>query len=157
MNSEYIVERLIAYALLVLIPLVCYFLAGKLIFKSKHKGKIKRYLAMLIASLICFLFFIVYGILANEFDLSVKILNPIYFILVPISFLSIVIFFILFFVNRNRKRPSQLQCSINKKVKGLRFVLQRSIGFQEAVSSFGLFIFFFFCRTLLTTGNRKRS
>jgi hypothetical protein len=64
MNSEYIIERLIAYALLVLIPLVCYFLAVKLIVKSKRKGKIKRYLAILIASLICFLFFIVYGILA---------------------------------------------------------------------------------------------
>ena len=103
MNSEYIIERLIAYALLVLIPLICYFLAGKLLFRSKHKGKIKRYLTILIASLICFLFFIVYSILANEFDLSVKILNPLYFVLVPISFLSIVIFFILFFFNKNIK------------------------------------------------------
>jgi hypothetical protein len=46
----------------------------------------------------------VYGILANEFDLSVKILNPLYFVLVPISFLSLVIFFILFFFNRDNKK-----------------------------------------------------
>lgn len=103
MNSEYIIERLIAYGLLGLIPLVCYFLAGKLLFRSRHKGRIKRYLVILVASLICFLFFIVNGILANEFDLSVKILNPLYFVFVPISFLSMVIYFILFLINKKSK------------------------------------------------------
>ena len=106
MNSEYIIERLIAYILVVVMPLVCYFLAGKLLLKSKHQGKTKRYFTILIASLICFLFFITYGIFANEFDLSIKILNPLYFILVPISFLSIVTFSILFFNNKNKKQLS---------------------------------------------------
>ena len=102
MNRDYIIERIFTYILVILIPLVCYFLAGKLVVRSKYTGKIKRYLIMLIASLVCFLFFIFYGMIANTFDVSIKLLNPLYYLLVPVSFLSILAFSMLFFLHKNR-------------------------------------------------------
>jgi len=68
-----------------------------------YEIKKRSFLRVLLASLICFLFFLGYGLLANNFDFKIEILDGLWFLLFPISSLLIVIFSTCFFLTKPKK------------------------------------------------------
>jgi MFS-type transporter involved in bile tolerance (Atg22 family) len=102
MNREDIFETLLFILESALIYFACYFFANKMCYSVKYKGEKRAYLKILIANVVCFLFFLIYGLLDNYFGIKVKFLAPIWFLLFPISSLLIVIFSILFFFTKHK-------------------------------------------------------
>lgn len=101
MNSEDIFKTLLFLLEVAIICIVCYYLAHKICYSTKYKGEKKAYLKVLIANIICFLFFLIYGLLENHFYLGIKFLAPIWFLLFPVSLIFGIIFSYLFFSTKN--------------------------------------------------------
>ena len=106
MNKYYYLERIVYYILMVLIPYVAYYISKIVVNKTKYIGKEKLYLTLIGACLICILFFALYFLLVKVFDISIKVLNPLSFSIIPFSILFIIIFSILFFYHRYKNNKA---------------------------------------------------
>lgn len=85
------------------IYLAFYFLAFIICSFTKYTGDKKTYFQILMANIICFLFFLIYGLLDNYYYVRINFLIPIWFFLFPLSFLLMVFFAFLFFFDKNVK------------------------------------------------------
>ncbi len=80
---------------------VCYFISLKISHYSKYRNEKKQYFILFLASIICLLFFITYGLLDNYFDIEIRMLTPLWFLLVPISTLLTILYFFAFVLKKN--------------------------------------------------------
>jgi hypothetical protein len=76
---------------------ICYLITLKISSYFRYESLKRRYFKILVSSIICFIFFLTYGLLDNYYDLKNKSLAELWFLLFPISVLFIVIFSVLFF------------------------------------------------------------
>jgi len=97
-----ILEVILFYSETAGICLIFYFIASGICANVKYSGAKKKYLKLLLASLICLFFFLTYGLADNYLDLKSRVLAPMWFLLFPISVILSIIFSILFFT---KKRP----------------------------------------------------
>lgn len=112
MSNSLYVEFFFVYLLVIAIPFMCFFMSKKILKKVRYTGIVKQNLIFLIASIICLLFFIIYfSVFVSIFDLSIKWLNYLYFVLVPVSFLSMVFFLLRFLSSKNGKTPDRSDMS----------------------------------------------
>jgi len=102
MNNGNIFGLVIIYLESAIIYFICYFLASKICSSVKYKNAKRGYLKILVASIICFLTFLIYGLLDNYFDIEIKFLTPIWFLLFPLSSCLIIVFGFLFFYSKNK-------------------------------------------------------
>lgn len=107
--------------------LVCFFFSSKIISRTKFIGEKKTYLRVSIANIICFLFFLIYGLLDKYYGVTSKILAPLWYLLLPTSLLFGLIFLYLFFSTKNRKERTQSKTEHQ--------VQQRCTSFKEAVKN----------------------
>ena len=124
MDREEIIITTFSCLGLILIPLICYYFAIKITAKKHYKRLKKIFLQILLASIICFLFCLVYtlvgGSLAFVFDfnvhlLGVRIFDGLSVILFPISIISIIVFAFCFFLAKN-KEPGHRNQDVAEKV-----------------------------------------
>ena len=92
-----ILEIIIFYSEVAGLCLIFYLIASLICRNVSYSGTKKKYLKPLLASLICFLFFLTYGLADNYLDIQSRVLAPMWFILFPLSLIFSIIFSILFF------------------------------------------------------------
>lgn len=101
MSNEYWIERGIYYLLMVIIPLASFLLSKKIAFSNpKYEKYRKIHHLILLSSLFCLLFFVLYFLLKYTFGLNIKILNPLSFVIMPLSLISIILSVIMFFIKK---------------------------------------------------------
>ena len=73
------------------IYLLCYLIAFKIYFyKKKRNATPGKYFRPMIAHAVCFFFFIAYGLITNNSNLRIKFLEPLWFVLTPLSFIALI-------------------------------------------------------------------
>ncbi|MBO9632765.1 MAG: hypothetical protein J7578_06570 [Chitinophagaceae bacterium] len=100
-------ELLLLYSL-ILVAIVAFTLLAKFIIrKSKLQQEKKTYLQIIAASGSCFLFFLLFGLLANQIDLWNIELALLWYVLTPSSFLLMVVFLIVLGIKMTKERISK--------------------------------------------------
>jgi hypothetical protein len=100
MSGNEILFNITFYSLLILIPWACFLIAKPITARFSYPNAKGRFLRLLLASLICFLFFLAYGLVANNTDFSIEILNPLWFLLWPLSSLLSIVFLFCFLLTK---------------------------------------------------------
>ncbi len=100
MNNDYVIERVFYYILMVLIPLVSFYIGKHINFGKKSDSKLNFYLACLYASIICLIIILFYSLLRELFDIDLKILNVLSIVFFPLSILSGLFFAIVYTIRK---------------------------------------------------------
>ncbi len=93
-------QTLIIFLESIVIYAVCYLIASLICSFIKKYNKIqKKNLLLIITNAICFVFFIIYGLADNYLDARIEFLEPLWFLLTPISFIGLIYYSISFFAS----------------------------------------------------------
>ena len=106
MNNDYVIERIIYYILMILIPSVCFYVGKRINWGKNSDGRLNFFLAGLYASIMCFAMILCYTLLREVFDIDLKILNVLSIVLFPLSILAGLFFVIVYTIRRvNTRKP----------------------------------------------------
>jgi hypothetical protein len=84
-----------------IVSIIFYFVASRILSKKKYNGVNKGRKTVFLSSVICFLFFLVYGLVDNYLDFKVRLLAPLWFFFFPLSVVIILVYgFLLIFKKR---------------------------------------------------------
>ena len=100
MDNSYFIERLLVTILMFLIAAVLFFISKQIVSKTKYLGRVKFFLTIIVTCILSLMIFYSFAIIDNKFGFGNKYLTGMALVFIPISFLLLVIFTILFFVKR---------------------------------------------------------
>ena len=103
MNTDYIIERVLYYILLVLIPFLCYYIGKRMNVGRKNDKRLNILIGSFYASLICLIGILCYTLVREVFDINLKILNALSLVLFPLSIISSLFFVTAYVIRRARK------------------------------------------------------
>lgn len=102
MNDNYLTERWIVTLLMVVVAVAFFLIGKKIALKSKYSGQTKVFLTIIIASICSLLFFYPCAIIDDQFGIGNKYITGMALVFIPISFLLLIVFTILFFVKKSK-------------------------------------------------------